>query len=220
MKQRPVKNFIRRIAPGLFVLARGLKLIYSERSYLKQQGYWRSALHKAPMTLEGDALPWMNYGVIDFLAERLCSDMRMFEYGSGYSTRFYATRVQSVISVEHNRGWFERMAEVLPDNVSLRYAPSADADEYIAAAVHTGQKFDFIVVDGRNRVACIMSAVAALRDDGVMLLDDSRRERYQSGVRYLLENGFRQIRFCGLKPGSIESYCTSIFYRPGNRFGI
>lgn len=220
MKQRPVKDFIRRLVPGLFVLARGLKLVYSGRSYLKQQGYWRSALYKSPMTLEGDPLPWMNYGVIDFLVERLRPDMCMFEYGSGYSTEFYAARVQSVISVEHDREWFDMMSKSLPGNVSLHYVQSADDNEYIAAAVETGQKFDFIVVDGRNRVACIKSAVAALGDAGVMLLDDSGRERYRDGVRYLLERGFRQIRFCGLKPGSIESYCTSIFYRQGNCFGI
>lgn len=39
--------------------------------------------------------------------------MKVFEYGSGGSTLFFARRVYSVNSIEHDRNWYENVKEVL-----------------------------------------------------------------------------------------------------------
>lgn len=53
-----------------------------------------------------DASPWLSYEAIDFLSRHLRSDMKLFEYGSGGSTLFFAKIVGEIVSVEHDKNWF------------------------------------------------------------------------------------------------------------------
>ena len=56
-----------------------------------------------PCRPDGTPLPWMNYNAISFLEERLTKDLCLLEYGSGYSTPFFASFVKTVVSVECDR---------------------------------------------------------------------------------------------------------------------
>ncbi len=52
-----------------------------------------------PLDADGRPIPWMNYPVIDLLRERLTKDLHLFEFGSGFSTTFYAQLVGHVTSI-------------------------------------------------------------------------------------------------------------------------
>lgn len=56
-----------------------------------------------------DKIPWMTFSAIDFLKKISHSGMNIFEYGSGGSTFFWASRVKHITSVEHDRSWFEKI---------------------------------------------------------------------------------------------------------------
>lgn len=56
-----------------------------------------------------DEIPWITFSAIQFLKRILSSDMRVFEYGSGGSTLFFARRVSEVISVEHDDEWADKV---------------------------------------------------------------------------------------------------------------
>jgi hypothetical protein len=56
-----------------------------------------------------DKYPWLTFGAIRFIEKIVRPDMTVFEYGSGGSTLFWSQRVEKVFSVEHNRGWYEKM---------------------------------------------------------------------------------------------------------------
>lgn len=56
-----------------------------------------------------DKMPWMTFSVIEFLKKISHSEMKVFEYGSGGSTLFWSSRVKDVISVEHDKSWFEQI---------------------------------------------------------------------------------------------------------------
>ncbi|MCK9209747.1 MAG: hypothetical protein M0P61_02805 [Ignavibacteriaceae bacterium] len=56
-----------------------------------------------------DASPWISFTVIKFLELYLKPNMKVFEYGSGGSTLFFAKRVEKVVSIEHNKLWFEKV---------------------------------------------------------------------------------------------------------------
>src|SRR5882724_10582455 len=75
---------------------------------------------KTPLDLE---IPWFSYAAIDFLDGFVQPDMKVFEYGSGGSTLFFARRAKSVVSVEDNAKWFEWVSRRLEQqrlaNVSL-----------------------------------------------------------------------------------------------------
>lgn len=60
-----------------------------------------------------DAKPWMAFPAIDALDKFLTKDSRVFEYGSGGSTLFFAKRAKEVVSVEHHREWYNLVKEEL-----------------------------------------------------------------------------------------------------------
>jgi hypothetical protein len=58
-------------------------------------------------------LPWLTFPVIEWLEANLAPTMRVFEWGSGGSTVFFAQRVGSVVSVEHDADWYARVRSLL-----------------------------------------------------------------------------------------------------------
>ena len=195
-------------------------LLLDDHSYLYSTGWMRSLAYGKPVNKEGQEIPWMNYQVVEFLEGRLRKDFQLFEFGSGYSTLFFARLVKSVISVEYDEEWFRIVSKIAPENVTLVFKAEDINGEYCRVINSTGQKFDVVIVDGRDRVNCIIQSIDALTSGGVLLLDDSRRESYLEGVNYAEEKGFRSLEFGGLKPTGNLVERTTIFYRRDNCFDI
>jgi len=83
---------------------------------------WRSSLGGS--TALDDAAPWIVYEARRHIEQFLRPGMRVFEYGSGGSTLFYAAHETRVTTVEHDALWHDRVAERLrtlhPGVVDLR----------------------------------------------------------------------------------------------------
>lgn len=56
-----------------------------------------------------EARPWMCFPAIDHLDRLLTSDSKVFEYGSGGSTIYFAQRAREVVSIEHDPSWHQRV---------------------------------------------------------------------------------------------------------------
>ena len=84
------------------------------------------------------------------------------------------------------------------------------------ASAYKKNFFDIIVIDGRDRVNCCKAALEALNDYGVILFDDSYRDRYEEGYSYLRDHGFKEIDFWGMTSSIAMKHKTSIFYRSRN----
>ena len=193
--------------------------LWSQQGFLGKRGWFRTFHKLRTMEADGQPLPWFTYASIDFLGPRLNRKMAIFEYGSGQSTLWWSKRVGTVNSVEHDRAWYEKMASQLPDAVEYRYA-DLDNGEYVRAIREHDNKYDIVVIDGRERVACAKESLAALKPDGVIVWDNSDRPRYEEGGRFLEEQGFKRIDFWGMGPLSVHGWSTSVFYRPGNCLNI
>jgi len=215
-KTHPLRSTLRRWFPSLSVFVKALGLVYSKRSMLRQRGYVESSKSKRSCRRDGTPLPWMNYHVIQFLEERLTSDLSLFEYGSGTSTSFYAALVGNVVSVETDPAWFEEVKRTMPSNVELELVEPEPAETYSALAARQGRKFDVVIVDALHRTECLRHAPEALTDRGIVILDDSNPEEHSPGIERLTSLGFRALLFEGLKPGSIKAYRTTLFYRDSN----
>ena len=191
------------------------------QGYLAQNGWFKSFKDKLPMDAAGKPLPWFTYPSILFLNERLTKTMNVFEYGTGNSTLYFASRVQQIISVEHDQRWYDKYHPVLPNNVHSKFieVDSIKVD-YSQAAKNAGIRFDILVIDGRKRKECLMNSIDALSPGGIIILDDAERTEYEMGIRYLFENYFRMIPFWGIAPGMVELKCTAILYRKENCFNI
>jgi len=146
--------------------------------------------------------------------------MTLLEYGSGNSTMFYAARVKSVQTVEHNKEWFTIVSKQLPSNVDIRFIDLETGGAYSQYGRQFPNTFDIVIVDGRDRVNCLKNSIDSLTSRGVMILDDSERERYKDGIKFLTDLGFKRLDFTGISPGEFYPKATSVFYRSENCLGI
>lgn len=182
-------------------------------SALVSEGWYRSYYAKQPVDNQGHAIPWYTYAAIHFLEERLKPTFRVFEYGCGNSTIWYSKRVSSVVAVEHDSDWVTRIAARTPPNALVIHQPLHNG--YVEEITEHGI-FDLVVIDGRRRPECGLLALQALGPQGVIVWDNSERQRYADAISRIRAAGFRQISFQGMMPIAAYSSQTSILYRPSN----
>lgn len=200
----------------------GLRPLYdlSHGGALFNEGWLRSFFTKKPVDSQDNPIPWLTYPALHFIKSRLSPDFAVFEYGCGGSTLWWASLVKEVVSVEHDVDWYRQIKAQIPANVTLFNIPLERGEEYSKKVSEYSQKFDIIVIDGRDRVNCAKNAVRALKPNGVFIWDNSEREEYIEGYNFLFSNGFKRLDFFGMGPINLYSWGTSIFYREENVFGI
>ncbi len=179
-----------------------------------------------------DALPWMPFPAIAWLEATIRPEMRVFEYGSGGSTLFWARRGATVVSVEHDEAWLARLRQAIPpgarERITLLARPPSPGlagefasaspgcaglcfrDYVLAIEEFPAASFDLVVVDGRARSACLNHAASRVRPGGWLLLDNSERPGYREAVERLSRQWPRQD-FEGLNPYQIDPGRTSVW---------
>jgi len=186
----------------------------------REDGWFRSFREERSVDLSGNPIPWLTYPAIAFIERRIRPDMCVFEFGCGSSTLWWAQRVKEVTACEHDRDWYQDVVEKIPDNVTLYHIPLEYDGDYCRKVSAVEKKFDIIVIDGRDRVNCVKNALNSLTPDGVFIWDNSDREEYQEGYKFLFNNGFKKIEFTGMIPIMSCRSETGIFYRQENCLGI
>jgi hypothetical protein len=195
-------------------------LRYDPLSTLNINGYFDSFATKGPISKNGDPIPWFTYSCVNFLSYRLDKHLSVFEYGSGNSTLYFSKYVKSVTAVEHDSSWLKYIEGKLPENAQVIFSRRSDAERYIKSCINAPSLHSIIVIDGLFRNECAQVALQALSDDGVIIYDDMDRPEYKDSREFLKREGFRNIDFWGIAPGSVAKNCTSIFYRENNCLGI
>ncbi len=127
---------------------------FQMKEFVKYFSDWRKSLDKRRNSLV-DAMPWISFTIINFLEKYLKPEMKVFEYGSGGSTLFFAKRVETVVSIEHNKLWFEKVNLYLqelklknidykllePENDSEFHKKNiADSNDYISGNAESAGK--------------------------------------------------------------------------------
>jgi hypothetical protein len=193
---------------------KGLWQISRARGALAASGWIASLKRGFPSDSRGNPVPWISYPAITFLAHRVRPTFSVFEFGTGYSTLWWSRYAQSVVTCEHDPHWAQTIKSRMPANVEMVTVP-LDVN-YPSAIARTGRTFDVVVVDGRKRAECAIQATVFLKEGGVLVWDDSDRDRYQEGIKTLLSSGYRKLDFVGLSPLVPELKQTSIFYKDHN----
>lgn len=196
--------------------------------HLKATGWLYSAAKMLSVDANKSPIPWYTYSAISFLERRIKPNFSVFEFGSGHSTLWWAERTQQVTAVEHNTDWFARMKVRLPKHVDYKMVrlkhynktTRTENGDYSRVAQRCDRRFNVIVIDGRDRVNCARNSLSALTTDGVIVWDNSDRQRYEAGYDILYANGFRRIEFAGPGPINVPPWETSIFYRDDNCMNI
>lgn len=184
--------------------------------YLLDNGWFQSYKNKTSVDKNGNPIPWVTYPFIDFIYERLNKEIDIFEFGSGNSTLFYATKVKSITTVEHDKQWFNKISKIIPENSKIIFQEADTDGDYCRCIKKTNKKFDIIIVDAVDRVNCIYNSLDSLSDNGIIILDDSERIDYRDGINFLINNNFRRLDFWGIAPGILFRKCTSVFYKKNN----
>lgn len=224
----------------------------------QQAGFWASVASHRPewsiyrerwlasrrggATAIGDALPWVTFPAIDFLDARLGRGHRVFEWGSGGSTRFFLARAGEVVSIEHDAAWFGKVHGALRADGRLTQrlvepAREAPADWRFASGspgcldmsfetyvrsveVYEDGYFDLVVVDGRARMGCLALGHRKVAPGGWLLLDNANYPRYREKLtllrRQLLAEGWVETVLAGPGPYSrTPAWETLVWQRPG-----
>lgn len=203
------------------MLEKQLQKFIENPGYLLKSGWLKSMQAEEAVDADGNPIPWITYPAIDFLAGRVTPEMSVFEYGSGNSTFWWSRRVSKMISCEHDKEWYAYFQARVPANVTylLRRAKGGST-AYIDEITNYKEIFDILIIDGRDRVQCVYNGLASLRYGGVIVWDNSDREEYKEGFDFLLSHGFKSLEFWGMGALATRRWCTSIFYRRDNCFGI
>ena len=64
---------------------------------------------------------WMDEKEQEFFMSFITPETELLEYGSGNSTLFLQDKVKRMVSVEHNKEWFDKLAPQLGEKVTYIY---------------------------------------------------------------------------------------------------
>lgn len=214
-----IKGF-KRFWPYLFKFKRVLQSI-PFILYLEETGWYASRENKKkPVNKLKKPIPWFTYPAIHFLDRRIKKGMRIFEFGSGNSTLWFAEKGCTLTTFEHDFEWFISLKDKLPSNVNYNYCELKYKGDYSRSITKQKTLFDIVLIDGRDRVNCAKNAIDSLTEEGVLIWDNSDRDHYKEGYKFLKKNGFKRLEFKGLGPLHRYMWETSIFYRDKNCLGI
>jgi predicted O-methyltransferase YrrM len=119
--------------------------------------------------------PWLTRTMVELLASWLRPEDQGFEWGSGRSTIWFAERVASMVSVEHNPEWHRRVSAELKGKgiKNVDYYLRQDEDAYSRMTSNfSPSSFDFCLVDGVARDRCALSALPLVRPGGIVIVDN------------------------------------------------
>jgi len=161
--------------------------------------------------------PFISEDAISYLDNFIVKNHCVFEYGSGYSTLWLAQRCKSIVSIEHDRFWHEKVSnEILNKNVKNAEVFFIEADKTINRKFYSDRKmksfekyvkkimefndeyFDIIMIDGRARPSCVEYSIKKVKNNGILILDDSRRDCYSQCLKLL--SSFKCVLDSSLEP--------------------
>lgn len=136
----------------------------------------------------------------DFLFSHLNQEQKVLEYGSGESTIEISKEVKSVLSIEHQKEWYEKILQKISSNVNLilkepnlpykeggHCGTYEEFRDYVEYPLNHGP-FDLIFIDGRARVSCASICKKISHDNTIIFIHDfdlKNRKEYEPILDYL-----------------------------------
>jgi predicted O-methyltransferase YrrM len=159
-------------------------------------------------------IPDFTESSIAWLSNVNMKDWNIFEWGTGASTVWFAKRCNKIWSIEYFKEFSVYMQDYISNanitNCEIRYmAPDLSKDpEYIAKFSsakgysfkafaltindYPQEMFDMVIVDGRARNRCLNLALSRVKQDGLIIYDDTDRIEYKREV-FKLSHHFSEI---------------------------
>ena len=211
--------------------------------------YWPSYLKRKPLQIllfpewlftnfigapYKNGTPFFAFEAVEWLENFLAKDMKVFEWGSGGSTMYFARKVDSLTSVEVSPEWHSRVSAVLKKNnitncrYLLKVPEKSDFPKYQSNKAqfrgfdfenycrvideYPDEYFDLVVVDGAVRQFCISHAFKKIKQGGFLFLDDAEEKRHTDGVKELA--GLAKHDFISPKFYTYRCHWVTIWQKP------
>lgn len=157
-------------------------------------------------------VPWLTFSAVDYL-EKVVSGRRVFEFGSGMSTLWFAERCSQVVSVESDAKWHRSVAEKTREMSNVQTIYASSKENYLRAIATAGEKFDLILIDGLYRQECVDLARSYLNQDGIVIVDntDTVHELADQVQKLFSDSEIKAFR--GWVPGNLHPIETTIIQR-------
>lgn len=163
----------------------------------------RIVLHKY------SAVPWLTFPAITYLELRI-SGRRVFEFGSGMSTLWFAGRCEQVISVETDSEWYRMVRERSRNMQNVRIIHRTSKEDQVRAISICGGKFGLILVDGPHRCQCLEQVRSYLDVGGLLVVDDTDTAPGLAAKAKELFWDSRIMVFRGWASGNLHPHETTI----------
>lgn len=208
-----VKRFLKRIGGKLLPEAIKKQL----RNFIilaVDYGQYKTISHWNSVDRVNAKLPWYTYSVIEYLNNIDFSDKVVFEFGSGNSSAYWASKSKFVYSVEHNKEWYEKIKNDVAQNQAIELCENEEC--YLDAMNKIPEKIDVIIIDGLYREKCAKLVQDHLADDGIVVLDNA--DWYKETAKFLREKlDLLEVDFHGFGPINAYTWTTSIFFKRSAR---
>jgi hypothetical protein len=173
-----------------------------------KMGFFRATLTGNSVNRRGDPIPWLTYPAIAFLDGLNLSNKSVFEFGSGYSTAYFNRRAKSVVTVEHNPEWRDRIIELTGGKADIVLA--TDRTDFLNAL---DRRYDIIVIDAEYRLECAKISVEMVCPGDMIIMDNTDELLWADASQYMNTTGLLRVDFWGFIPRMIGSHCTSVFFK-------
>lgn len=121
--------------------------------------------------------PWITSDAVKILSSCLKPTDVGVEYGSGRSTKWFASRLHSLCSIENDKLWFEKVKKDLINsgyNSKVDYRLCENDIEYARQAeTFHDNTIDFCLIDGAVRDQCAKNMLNKIKPGGLMVIDNA-----------------------------------------------
>jgi predicted O-methyltransferase YrrM len=227
---------IQRLTSFFFALVDITKVLAHNPKQTKHILKWARALFYQNRPLKY-GLPWLTYDAILWLESHLTKKMVVFEWGSGGSTVYFAQKVKQLISVEHDKKWYEQTKKTLEERllknkVKYLYKPPKKIGKKGKKVFLSSQpkysgysfaqycqiinkfpdsSFDLVLVDDEARNDCLRLAKKKVRQAGYLILDNSDTPECKTEMQKMKR--WPRTDFPGIGPFNSYLWQTTIWQK-------
>lgn len=126
--------------------------------------------------------PWLTSQSVFLLNELIKKSEVGFEFGSGRSTKWLATRCKYLYSVEHSKTWYDIVSAQIKSQTNVEYfhkevnITNPDESAYLfKIKLLENNSLDFVLNDGKIRGEVALASFDNLKSGGLYIIDNAER---------------------------------------------
>lgn len=120
--------------------------------------------------------PWLTKTAVSILHNLIKKTDFLVETGSGRSSLWFAERCGMMISLEHNKDWYNKISNENSNDENwskVEYHLEEDFEQYINRIKNLDNKsVDILLVDGIERSTCALHGFNKVKSGGLIIVDN------------------------------------------------